>query len=168
MPELKAIYDEITPEVVTRLLTEFDWRPRFAAGDFAALKCFVELEDPIGKLLLRSDVCFAGKNYCAALAEFNSAKSVDYLREYLAYYLTRPDLEYDQGHAIGALGYLDEINSTTYLDRYRSSWDSLHPDCPWQQYQESLVDDFRVKIRWIQVCRRELAGKKWRRQIRLE
>src|ERR1700679_1548135 len=63
---LKAIYREITPNIVERLLTEFDWRPRLTGAFFAALKRFTFLEDHIGRLLLRSDLCFAGKYYCVA------------------------------------------------------------------------------------------------------
>ena len=80
MLPLKALYQEITPEIVSRLLSDYDWRPRITAAFFAALKRYDGLEEHISKLLLRSDLCFAGKMYCVALAEFNRPSGLLSLR----------------------------------------------------------------------------------------
>ena len=133
---LKSIYQEIKPTTVEWLLTDYDWRPRLTGAFFAALKRFNSLEDHIGRLLLRSDLCFAGKLYCVALAEFNTPIGLDYLKRYLEYYLTRPDLDYDQGDAMSALAYLDTINGTKHFDCFQSLWKSYIEAKSWKASPE--------------------------------
>jgi len=70
---LRPVYDEIDEALVVTLLSQFDWRPRITGAYFAAVKKFTSLEDHIGRLLLRSDVCYAGRGYCLALARFDTA-----------------------------------------------------------------------------------------------
>ena len=139
---LKVIYQEITPNVVERLLTEFDWRPRLTGAFFAALKRFTPLETWIGQLLLRSDLCFAGKFYCVALVEFNTPDGTAYLRKYLEYYLTRPDLDYNQGDAMGALAYADAIKGTKYIDTFRPLWDAYVCAKTWKPDLDMAVSQF--------------------------
>ena len=121
---LRPIADEITPTLLTSLLSDFNWRPRITAAYFAAVLIETSVEDHIGKLLLRSDVCFAGNGYCLALARFNTSKSVEYLTQYLTYYLSKPDLEFEQGEAIGALVFLDRLNGTAHQDSFVEQWDT--------------------------------------------
>lgn len=59
-----TIKDSVDNEVVAKLLGDFNWRTRSVGADFAAIYNMNEYEDNIGKLLLRSDVCYAGRNYC--------------------------------------------------------------------------------------------------------
>src|SRR5262245_43788691 len=83
------------------------------------------LEPPpqeIGHLLLRSDVCYAGTGYCVALARFNTRDSTGFLLEYLDYYLTRHDLWFDQGCAMGAIGYLDSRDGSNNLESLMEKW----------------------------------------------
>ena len=120
---LQPIANEISPSVLTTLLSDFDWRSRITAAYFAAILTEVTVEDHIGKLLLRSDVCFAGFGYCLTLARFNSPKSVEYLSRYLEYYLSQPNLHFDQGAAIGAMAHLDSANGTSRLKTLSAQWD---------------------------------------------
>jgi hypothetical protein len=57
---LRPVYDEIDEGLIVTLLSQFDWRPRITGAYFAAVKKLASLDDHIGNLLLRSDVCYAG------------------------------------------------------------------------------------------------------------
>ena len=150
---LRNIYSEITPGVVELLLRDYNWRPRLTGAFFAAVKQFVALEDQIGRLLLRSDVCFAGTLYCVALAEFNTPKGIDYLTRYLEYYLTRSDLDYDQGAAMGAVAYLDAKNGTKYFDKFLPKWNAyVHPKS-WKPEVAHAVAGFAGEMRAVHECR---------------
>jgi hypothetical protein len=104
------------------LLSYFNWRPRRVGAHIVALRQLDELTELVGRLLLRSDVCFAGSSYCLALAQLNTPKSRQFLHEYLDYYLTRSDLSFDQGAAMGAVAYLDGINGTKDLLLFINKW----------------------------------------------
>lgn len=143
---LKVNYQEITLNVVERLLTDFNWRPRLTGAFFAALKRFTSLEPWIGQLLLRSDLCFAGRFYCVALAEFNTPNGLAYLRKYLEYYLTRPDLDYDQGYAMGALAYADGVNMTKHFDAIRPLWDAYVSVKTWKPDLQKSVSTFSEEM----------------------
>ena len=118
----------VSDELISQLLENFDWRPRTAAAYLAALTGRRTFTSQIGRLLLRSDVCFAGAAYCVALAEFNSTESIDFLDRYLSYYLTRGDLLFDQGDAMGALSYLDRLNGTNLLSKHLDAWSKFIVD----------------------------------------
>lgn len=112
---LRERRDRLTPGLVVRLLSDFNWRPREAAALFAAVRNFRELTAHIGRLLLRSDVCYAGATYAIALARFGSDEARGYLREYLDYYLRRHDLYFDQGDVIAALHHLAPAEAEEFL-----------------------------------------------------
>jgi uncharacterized protein DUF6000 len=128
LKHLKPIAQELSEEVVAHLLGDFNWRTRIVGAWFSAIKQYVEFEQVIGNLLLRSDVCYAGGGYCIALASFNTKASTEFLCMYLDYYLSRPDLYFDQGDAMGALAYLDTVNQTQNLERFISSWEKFVAD----------------------------------------
>ena len=65
--------------MVTTLLAYFDWRPRRVGARLAALREMTGFDDHIGRLLVRSDVCYAGKGYCLALARFNTVRAREHL-----------------------------------------------------------------------------------------
>ncbi len=153
LDSLRAIYDEITPAVVERLLTDYDWRPRLTGAFFAGLKRFTSAEEHIGRLLLRSDLCYAGKLFCVALAEFNTPSGRDYLRTYLEYYLTRPDLDYDQGDAMGATAWLDTVNGTKHFEALLPLWSTYIEAKAWKPNLETNVSRFAYEIRALQECR---------------
>jgi hypothetical protein len=156
MLALKAIYQEITLEIVNRLFSDYNWRPRITAAFFASLKRYESLEEHIGKLLLRSDLCFAGKQYCVALAEFNTLNGIRYLTEYLDYYLTRPDLDYDQGDAMAAIAYLDEKNKTDLLTSYKPLLESYAQNKPYMPELNKCIERFKRAMDSLHQCRAEL------------
>ncbi|MBF9237250.1 hypothetical protein I2I05_07555 [Hymenobacter sp. BT683] len=114
--------DTITKDVVVKLLGDFDWRTRQTGAFFAAIKNATDLTDIIGIHLLKSEVCYAGKTYAYAFVSFNTHKSIDYLDQYLTYYLSKPDLWFDQLYAMEALTYLDKINNTNLTSKHSDNW----------------------------------------------
>ena len=127
---LQQVFHEITPVIVNALLADFNWRSRITGALFVALRNAVEHQDDIGRLLLRSDVCWAARGYSLALARLNTPVAVQYMRDYLEYYLQRPDLWFDQADVMAALYYSDSINGTTYADELRPRWEVFVHDKP--------------------------------------
>ena len=121
-PVLLAQFREIRPELIAALLAQFNWRPRIVGAFLVALEQRPEFEDLLGKLLLRSDVCYAGRGYCLALARLNTRGALRFLQEYLRYYLTRVDLYFDQASALAAVTYLDSVNDTRHADEFAEPW----------------------------------------------
>ncbi|WMW81108.1 DUF6000 family protein [Undibacterium cyanobacteriorum] len=112
-------------ELVKVLLSHFDWRSRKTGAHLAAFLGLSDFEDQIGRLLLRSDVCYAGFGYCVAIAEFNTPIGVQYLNRYLDYYLKKPELFFDQNNVMAALKYLDEVNGTKFFDLHLGNWNDF-------------------------------------------
>ena len=121
---------EIGPELIEALLAEFNWRPRKVGAFLVALDQRVDFEELIGKLLLRSDVCYAGLGYCVALACLNTQSALGFLQEYLQYYLRRPDLHFDQAVALAAVKHLDETNGTRHAEEFDPLWTEFTHDKP--------------------------------------
>ena len=119
---LRPLLPEVSPELIDALLANRDWRARTVGAFFVALDRRGDFETLVGRLLLRSDVCYAGRAYCVALAQLNTPSAVGFLQEYLGYYLTRNDLWYDQAEALAALIYLDEVNGTAYSAAFDQLW----------------------------------------------
>ena len=120
--QLIEVKEKITREIALKLLGDFDWRTRQTGSFFAVIKNYTDLTDIIGTHFLKSEVCFAGQTYAYSFASFNSDKSVDYLNRYLTYYLSKPDLWFDQQYAMEALTYLDRINGTDHTLKHSDSW----------------------------------------------
>lgn len=118
-------FHRLSPELIAKLLANFDWRPRSVAAYLVAVSGEASFTTQIGRLLLRSDVCYAGAVYCLTLASLNSAESIAFLEEYLNYYLKRNDLWFDQARAMAALCYLDSANGTCRADRFQEDWKGL-------------------------------------------
>jgi hypothetical protein len=116
---------DVDDQLIDLLLASFNWRPRTAGAYLAVLGGRDHFTDRIGRLLLRSDVCYAGSAYCLALAAFNSPKGCDYLEQYLSYYLGRSDLWFDQGDAIAAVAYLDKLNGSSKLGQFLPQWEEF-------------------------------------------
>ena len=114
------VRDRVTDEIIATLLSDLNWRSRTAAAYFALILERPHHLDHIGRLLLRSDVCFAGRAYCRVLAHFHTDAATDYLNRYLAYYLERPDLHFDQTDAVAALRYIDH-SQRTHFERDHSA-----------------------------------------------
>lgn len=121
----QKVSNEIDDALITRLLSYFNWRPSIVGALFAAIGCRHQHCDHIGRLLLRSDVCFAGRGYAMAMVRFNSPAAIDYLCNYLDHYLARPDLFFEQGVVMAALSQLDRLNGTNKVDDFTSRWEDF-------------------------------------------
>ena len=145
------LWPEMNGEIGLTLLSYFNWGPRIVGAYIVALKQLDELTEAVGRLLLRSDVCFAGAGYCLALAQLNTPKSRGYLYEYLDYYLTRNDLWFDQGDAMGAVAYLDELNGTKETLLFTSKWNAFVQNKPnWDLARScSLFQDQMARVKFL-------------------
>ncbi|RCG15674.1 hypothetical protein DTL70_30495 [Streptomyces diacarni] len=110
------------------VLLEGGWRERQTAAWFIAITRKTEFRGRLGELLLDSEVCFAGQAYCVALAAFSTPADADLLTAYLDRYLRCPELDYDQGAALGALLLLDVRLGCDQATRF------LAPGGLWQQW----------------------------------
>jgi uncharacterized protein DUF6000 len=134
---LRTVYHSIDEALVCSLLAFADWRPRLTGAIFAALRRLTGLTDHLGRLLLRSDVCYAGDGYCLALARFGTPACVTYLQTYLDYYLRQPHLFFDQGMAMSALTYLDVAHQTNHAVALKPLWVSFVANKPhWDLAQD--------------------------------
>jgi Family of unknown function (DUF6000) len=93
--------------VVQRLLQGY-WREQLVGSWLCGLKGWHQFGPAIGDLLVASKMGFAGQGYCFALACFATEAGAAHLTQYLAKYLPRPDLAYDQEWAMPALLWIDE------------------------------------------------------------
>ena len=128
---LTTVKFEITNDIIQDNLGDFNWRTRQTGAFFSAITNQIQFIDIIGTHLLKSEVCYAGSVYCQVLASFNLPKSVDYLNLYLDYYLTKPDLWFDQRNAMEAILYLDKLNSTNHFDKHQNNWNEFIKNKPY-------------------------------------
>ncbi|CCA60365.1 MULTISPECIES: DUF6000 family protein [Streptomyces] len=109
-------------------LLNYEWRSRLTAAWLIGVDRRASYRERIGTLLLDSEVCFAGVGYCFALARLGTRADAELLVAYLDRYLARPELDYDQAAALGALLRLDAELGTAYADRIDA------PDGPWDTW----------------------------------
>jgi hypothetical protein len=150
---LRGQIHEVDSALIESLLKQFNWRTRSVGACLVAATKSELFLDWVGKLLLRSDVCYAGKGYCLALAALNSAKSVTYLDSYLRYYLQEPQLCFDQGDALAALIYIDKVNGMTHHESHLESWQTFTADKPNWDLREIVVR-FERKISLLEGIRK--------------
>ena len=124
---VRKALSEIEPDHIERLL-RIGWREQITGSWFAGLKLWSQFANPIGKLLLQSQTCYAGQGYCFALARFSNESSIAYLTQYLDKYLALRDKEYDQLWAMSALDWVDKVNGTSRAQEY------LIPDGRWDRF----------------------------------
>jgi len=122
---MKSLKTEMSEELILKLLGDTGWRSRQTGAYFAAIKNSTQLTDIIGIHLLKSEVCFAGKQYAITLAMFNTEKSIKYLTDYLDFYLHHPELEFDQIEVFEALKYIDQKHQTNYLIKHKDEWNKF-------------------------------------------
>ena len=79
---------EVDRNLILSLLVWFNYRSRLVAAYFAAIEDMTEFTEHLGRLLLRSDVTYAGEGYALALATFNSELAREFLTKYLDYHLS--------------------------------------------------------------------------------
>jgi hypothetical protein len=139
---------KIDQTIVAKLLGDFNWRSRVVGALFAAINDYNGFELVIGRSLLKSEVCYAGRDYCLALAIFATAESMDFLASYLDYYLSRKDLWFDQAYAFCALEYLDKGAAEERFEKWndfvsdKPNWNLEHSR---RHFLESLQGISRIK-----------------------
>lgn len=70
-------------------------------------------------------MCYAGDLYALVLAYYNTPETIEYLHQYLEYYLQKPELDFDQQAVLEAVAYLDIINKTNNLSKYLKLWNKM-------------------------------------------
>ncbi|MFC9248678.1 DUF6000 family protein [Streptomyces sp. NPDC057136] len=115
--ELVQAASEITPAEIG-ILFEGGWRERKTASWLVVVARRTEFRSRISDHLLDSEGPYAGAAYCVTLATFGDSADADLLCGYLDRYLPRPDLDYDQGFALGALLHLDAALGSERASRY--------------------------------------------------
>jgi hypothetical protein len=154
--KLRAVLADLSPAVVETLLGDSNWRTRITGAWFTALMYWRQFEEPIGELLLRSEVCYAGRGYCLALASFATPGAVGLLQRYLEFYLRHAECWYDQGDALAALFWLDERNGTSHAPAFLDLWHAFvanKPDWNLHQHRRSFaaqmerLEQIRVALR---------------------
>jgi len=153
VPRVRKEYPQLSTEYIVRLLSDVQEYARLAGAFFAILKRVTSTEDHIGRLLLRNDYRDIRVHYCAALAEFNSPVGVEYLKKYLSYYLTRPDLCFAQCEAIGALAYLDRINGTAHIKTFKPAWRVWAKQSQSKPYLKKVLRVFASEMNALQKIR---------------
>jgi hypothetical protein len=123
--KVKLISNEITREVTLKLLRDFNWRTRLVGAYFSAVKNYKEQIEIIGTHLLKSEVCCVGHIYSIVLASYNDEKTLQYLTDYLDYYLLKPELYFEQKNVLESVAYLDKENNTNNLKKHIESWTNL-------------------------------------------
>jgi len=78
----------------------------------------------IAKLLLESELVYAGQGYCVALGLIGGKSCQDHLREYLKKYLPIRGRYYDQHWAIGALAHIQGAPPEEFLDS--TLWEEIN------------------------------------------
>ncbi|MEM9070019.1 MAG: DUF6000 family protein [Myxococcota bacterium] len=149
---LRPLLGELDEDLVRRLLSYFNWRPRLVGAYFATVRGDLSLEEEIGRLLLRSDVCYAGQGYALALASFSTPSALGYLTQYLDYYLEQPDLWFDQAHVMAAVAHLDRRNGTHVVDAYRERWARFTSNKP-NVHLEETCERFECDLRALSSLR---------------
>ncbi|WP_051942718.1 DUF6000 family protein [Streptacidiphilus rugosus] len=130
--DLAAAAARITDAELTVLLDQGGWRERKTAAWLVAASDRRWFRPRLGELLLASDGPYAGAAYCVALASFGTEADAQILCDYLDLYLRRPDLDYDQGVAMGALRHVDAELGGGHPARY------LAPGGPWELWHAAV------------------------------
>jgi hypothetical protein len=126
-----SVKNTITTDIIEKNLGDFNWRTRQTGAFFAAITNKPQYIDIIGTHLLKSEVCYAGGVYCQVFASFNTVDCVEYLNAYLDYYLSKPDLWFDQREAMEAIHYLDKRNATNHFERHIDNWHAFIKNKPY-------------------------------------
>ncbi|MDQ0376274.1 DUF6000 family protein [Amycolatopsis thermophila] len=101
-----------------RNLLDYEWRARRTAAWLIGLDRRTRFREQLGELLLASEMAYAGKAYCFALARFGTEEDAQVLIAYLGHYLPQVDLSYDQADALGALQFIDAKIGTHHAARF--------------------------------------------------
>lgn len=151
--KLISVKKEITTDIIEKNLGDFNWRTRQTGAFFSAITNQTQFIDIIGTHLLKSEVCYAGGIYSKVFASFNLPKCVDYLNLYLDYYLSKPDLWFDQRDAMEAILYLDKVNSTNHFERHISNWVEFIKNKPYWD-KEIKTENLEKQLNIIQTVKK--------------
>lgn len=147
----QGVAAEVDDAVIDKLLAHRNWRSRIVGAFFVAILRKHETTGQVRALLLRSDVCYAGRGYCLALATLNGEIAVSALQEYLEYYLTQPQLWFEQAEALAALDHLDQANGTSNADDFHARWVEFVSDKPnWDL--DRTKERFRKSLEGLEAC----------------
>jgi len=149
----RALRAEATPALAGELLSYFNWRPKAVAAYVVAIERHESQRELVSRLLLRSDVCCCGRALCLALARLGGTESARVLCSYLDYYLTRPDLVFDQADALAALTSLDVRHGTAHARGYEGQWAHYvanTPSKPRASYLSDACARFETSMRALQ------------------
>ncbi len=139
---------EFAPIILSNLLGDSNWRTQQTGAYFVAINNFNQFEEIIGKLLLKSELYFAGRIFALTLGHFNTITGLQYLLNYLDYYLTTINLYYDQREVLDTVKYLDEVNKTRNFDKYEELWEKFIYNKPFW-IADVKTEDVRRKINAI-------------------
>ncbi|MFD0903613.1 DUF6000 family protein [Actinomadura sediminis] len=122
------------------------WRERLTAAWLIGISRRVQFRESLARLLMDSELTYAGQGYCFALARFAEPKDADVLTAYLDHYLPRTDCHYDQHWAIGALLHVDDRLGTDHSGRF------LKADGLWSRSAFGKFDPHEYGRRMAEVC----------------
>ncbi len=108
----REVWATLSEDVVGRLLDSPEWRSRSTGAYFAALKGFASQRFKIEQLLLASELVYADRTLCLGIAMLKNQESAKCLLYYIEEMTDSPSGHQHIGDALGALEYLDELNST--------------------------------------------------------
>ncbi len=146
----QQVRSTITDQLITTLLSDLNWRSRTAATYFAIILDRRQHIDHIGRLLLRSDVCYVGADYCRYMAQLGTPEATDFLNRYLGYYLTRSDLGFDQTDALAALRYIDSRSGSRHEEAHSKAIAAMarsRPTFLTHVSVQRLSDDLEAAVR---------------------
>ena len=131
----------ISNEQISSLLKVREWRGRLVAGWCIGLSGRVAFVDEIAKLLIESQMTYAGQGYCVALGLIGDDRCRSHLQSYLSVYLPLRGRIYDQLWAIGALVHIDEKLSEQFLapELWTSDGSGLDPVKGIRQFRELVA-----------------------------
>lgn len=113
-------------------LLGYEWRSRLTAAWMLGITRRAEWRGRLADLLLVSELTYAGRGYCFALARFGENEDAEILVSYLRHYLPRLQSRYDQGDALGALLRFDAQLGTDHAEQF------VVPGGPWGRWVDAL------------------------------
>jgi Family of unknown function (DUF6000) len=140
--DVGSVYPGATSDVISKLLTLPDWRPRSVGGFFAGLSRSVGFQEQLEQELLSGEFFLAGKGYCFAMVCFGSDQSSSALCRYLDIWLPKRECFYNQMIALGSLLWLDSHRSETRAKKYLEVgglWDRYIAGQPQVEHDRPLM-----------------------------
>ncbi|MFS8120275.1 MAG: DUF6000 family protein, partial [Microcoleus sp.] len=83
----RMVLYEVTDKELIQMYNNYCWRQMMTASWLCGIRRCSQHLQTIESLLIPSKTCYAGQFHCFALARFDGAESVRFLRSYLDIYL---------------------------------------------------------------------------------